>query len=163
TDRVDFSRGPLVPARSRARDEWIAQRVTVAALSDAHLVGAGEPIAFASGEAPIRYAADGKAMVAGALVRGDSYTVWSTPADPARSRPSYPAALLRAGYLDFENGIRFPLYGAPGRRPALEAIGGGYARMGAQAELVAGDAPGPYAAAVALEGWFRRSGGFRYD
>src|SRR5205085_5926735 len=26
-----------------------------------------------------------------------------------------------------------------------------------------GDAPSPYAAAVALEGWFRRTGGFRYD
>src|SRR5262249_31047319 len=67
------------------------------------------------------------------------------------------------GYLDFENGIRFPVYGAPGRRPALEAIGGGYARMGAQAEQVAGDAPGPYAAAVALEGWVRRGGGLRLD
>jgi transglutaminase-like putative cysteine protease len=168
TTRVDFVRGALVPARSRDRDRWISQRVTVAALADPHLVGAGEPIAFESPAAPIRYASDGTAMVAGALVRGDRYTVWSAPADPgpaalARSRPAYPLALLRAGYLDFQGGIRFPVYGAPERRAALRAIGGPYARMAALAERVAGGAPGPYAAAVALEGWFRRSGGFRYD
>jgi transglutaminase-like putative cysteine protease len=169
TSRVDFSRDELVPARDRVRGTWISQRVTIKALADAHLVGGGEPIAFdTSGAAPIQYAAGGEAMVAGTLHRGQRYTVWSVPADPspaalARSRADYPATLVEQGYLDFQGGSRFPVFGAPGRKTIVRTISGPYAGMAAQAERVAGGAPGPYAAAVALEGWFRRSGGFRYD
>ena len=169
TNRVDFSNDELVPARARVRGTWIAQRVTIKALADAHLVGGGEPIAFdASGAAPIQYAAGGKAMVTGTLHRGERYTVWSVPADPSpaalvRSRADYPATLVEQGYLDFDGGSRFPIFGAPGRRAIVRAISGPYARVAAQAERVAGGASSPYAAAVALEGWFRRSGGFRYE
>jgi transglutaminase-like putative cysteine protease len=169
TSRVDFSREALEPPQARNRSTWIPQKVTVAALADAHLVGAGEPVAFdTSGAAPIEYAGGGRAMVAGTMRHGDRYTVWSLPADPApvalaRSRPAYPESLLAAGYLDFQGGARFPVFGSPRRRARMLAVAGPYAGMAAQAERVAGGAPGPYAAAVALEGWFRRSGGFRYD
>jgi transglutaminase-like putative cysteine protease len=169
TSRVDFSRGELVPTRARLRQTWIAEQITIAALSDAHLVGGGEPIAFdTGGVASIQYAGDGQALVAGSLHHGERYRVWSYPADPpaaalARVRGRYPAAVVAAGYLDFQGGRRFPAFGAPGRRAIVTALSGPYAPMAARAERVAGDAPGPYAAAVALESWFRRSGGFRYD
>ena len=91
TNHVDFSKDGLVPARARARATWIAQRVTVKALADAHLLGGGEPIAFdTTGAAPVQYAADGSALVGGTLHRDERYTVWSTPADPS------PAALVRS-------------------------------------------------------------------
>jgi hypothetical protein len=162
--RIDFSRSDLMPAARIVRQSRVAQRITIASLADAHLVGAGEPIGFdTSGAASIQYAGDGKAMVVGALRRGETYTAWSyaanpDPADLSSSTSRYPAAVVNQGYLDFEDGTRFPLFGRS-RRP----VTGPYAPLYRQAERVAGDAPTPYAAAVALEGWFRRTGGFRYD
>jgi transglutaminase-like putative cysteine protease len=162
--RIDFSKADLMPTAGLQRQARLEQRITIAGLADAHLVGAGEPIGFdTSGAASIQYAGDGKAMVVGALRRGEKYTAWSYAANPdpaalSRSSTRYPPAVVNQGYLDFENGVRFPVFG----RPRL-AVAGPYAPLYRQAERVAGDAPTPYAAAVALEGWFRRTGGFRYD
>src|SRR5439155_12697457 len=102
TSRVDFA---------RSRSGRLRQRITIAALSDPHLVGAAEPVAFDTGETtPVEYAADGEAMVAGALRRGERYTAWSDapspdPAALARSPARYPAAILT--YLDFQDGRPF--------------------------------------------------------
>jgi transglutaminase-like putative cysteine protease len=161
---------PWVPARNRidfarAQSDRLRQRISIAALADAHLVAASEPIAFDTTDAaPIQYAGDGQAMVAGTLRRGQTYTAWSYAANPepaalARVPARYPAAVVNQGYLDFENGLRFPAFGASRR----VTLAGPYRALQRQAERVAGDAPSPYAAAVALEGWFRSSGGFRYD
>jgi len=162
---------PWLPARNRidfapAERDRVRQRISVAALADAHLVAASEPVAFdTTGAAPIQYASDGKAMVVGTLRRGETYTAWSYAADPepaalARLPARYPAAVVNQGYLDFDNGRRFPPFGRPDRHVALPAP---YGALYRQAERVAGEAPSPYAAAIALEGWFRSSGGFRYD
>jgi protein-glutamine gamma-glutamyltransferase len=164
TTRIDFSRSDLMPAAGVLRRSRITQRITIGGLADAHLVGAGEPIGFdTSGAASIQYAGDGKAMVVGTLRRGETYEAWSyaanpDPADLSSSSSRYPLAVTNQGYLDFEDGTRFPPFGRP-RRP----VTGPYAPLYRQSERVAGDAPTPYAAAVALEGWFRRTGGFRYD
>jgi transglutaminase-like putative cysteine protease len=164
TTRIDFSEGDLVPAAALLRQSRLSQRITIGALADAHLVGAGQPIAFdTSKAASIQYAGDGKAMVVGNLRRGEEYTAWSYAADPdpealSRSPSRYPPAVANQGYLDFEDGVRFPAFGK-----ARPAVVGPYAPLYRQAERVAGDAPTPYAAAVALEGWFRRTGAFRYD
>src|SRR5207253_2505588 len=80
---------------------------------------AAEPVAFDTSEAaPVEYAADGQAVVAGALRRGERYTAWSDlpnpdPAALARSPARYPASILT--YLAFQDGRRFPSFGTSRR------------------------------------------------
>jgi transglutaminase-like putative cysteine protease len=104
---------------------------------------------------------------------GQSYTVWSYAPNPAPS--ALAAAPVRhspaaARYLDVDGRV-FPAFDTPRRDRLVRAFlrDPSYAdeawerTLYGVARRVAGEATTPYAAVLALESWFRQTGGFRYD
>ncbi|MGZ4390202.1 MAG: transglutaminase family protein [Gaiellaceae bacterium] len=169
-----LSADALEPAAARDRRHWVRQEVTVQALADTHLVGGSIPVAFAAGDAPLQRLEPGVALLPSGLTRGLQYTAWSyapqpKPAQLARSLPVYPKALVRPNaFLDVWRGVTLPPFGAPKRAHAVNAVLDAhpeivrYAPLEHAAVAVAGGARSPYAAALALEAWFRVGGGFTY-
>src|SRR4051794_28483099 len=169
--------GPgLVPAAARGEANWIEQHVTVGALRDTRLPAAEAPVSFdVSRLGAVDYDRAGVVYLARGLRRDDSYTAWSyepqpTPKELSRSKPIYPPAIAEGKeYLEVELGAWVPPFAAAGRdeavaqlfkhddqvRPSLP--------LEQMARRVAGGARSPYAAAVALESWFRTGGGFSYS
>jgi len=162
----------LVPAQARDPARYVQQDVTVDALSDHHLVGASLPMTFNVSEPAVRVGQN-VAFATDGLHHGQRYMVWSyapqpTPQRLVRSLAVYPAALTRPGReLEVAAGVTAPPFGVPGRDGTLdrELIGPltPYAQLLARARAVAGHTHSPYAAAVALERWFRTTGGFTYS
>jgi transglutaminase-like putative cysteine protease len=170
----------LVPRRALARNEWERQRVEIAALRDQRLPGGSVPMRFAPehGIGEVTYDPAGVAYAAKPFSRGDSFDVSSyspspTPAELVRSRPVYPRLIVSGGrYREVQPHVYPRLFGTPGRAAYVRYLLTGfvradelrpYARLAGLAEQVAGGARSPYAAAVALERWFRFGGGFVYD
>src|SRR5204863_7490390 len=97
----------------------LRQDVQVFALADTHLVGATVPIRYDVGDAPLVRDVPGTAELTSGLTRGFRYSVWSeapepTPAELARSRPSYPVELTEPGtFLDVGRDITMPQFGRP--------------------------------------------------
>ena len=160
----------LVPPGAVAR---LRQDVHVLALSDTRLVGASVPLRFDAGDALLVTSVPGFASLPSGLPRGFRYTVWSyapspTAAQLARSRPRYPAELVRPGaFLEVSPGVSLPPFGSRGRRARVERLLDTselirYAPLARRAFAVAGTAPTPYAAAADLLRWFRVTGGFTY-
>jgi transglutaminase-like putative cysteine protease len=102
-----------------------------------------------------------------------SYRVWSylpdpSPAQLAASKAGYPAAAER--FLEVE-GREFPAFGAAGRARLVDEFFAdtsyeGFRRYRPMYDLAARVTSGartPYAAVLALESWFRQTGGFAYD
>jgi len=162
----------LTPEGARDSAEWVQQDVTVGALDDDHLVGASIPIARNVSD-PVLYDGQGVFRVPGGLHRDQRYTISSyaprpTPAELVRVQPSYPRALTQPGReLDLARGVTAPPFGEPGRDRRLFGLLTGrlqpYAAVFLRAQDVAGQTSSPYAAAVALERWFRATGGFTYS
>jgi transglutaminase-like putative cysteine protease len=162
----------LTPERARHAAEWVQQDVTVGALDDDHLVGASIPTARNVSD-PVLYDGQGVARVLGGLHRDQRYTIWSyaprpTPAELVRVQPTYPRALTQPGReLDLARGVTAPPFGEPGRDQRLSGLLKGrlqpYGKVFDRARGVAGQTSSPYAAAVALERWFRTTGGFTYS
>jgi transglutaminase-like putative cysteine protease len=161
----------LTPAGAHRPSNWIEQDVTVKALRDDHLIGASVPVAQRGG-APVRYEGQGVARVVGGLERDQHYTVWSyssppTPTALVRVRPVYPAALTRPGRELDVGPVTAPTFGVPNRDARLLRMLTGrlepYAEMYERALSVAGQTRSPYAASIALEAWFRSTGGFVYS
>jgi transglutaminase-like putative cysteine protease len=145
----------------------LAQRVHVAALSDTRLVGASVPVSFDAGDAPIRTRVRGFATLPSGLTRGFTYSVRSAAPNPTAAQlgrvpAQYPAGL--ASFREVWPGIVAPPFGAE-RETFLD----GYPDLSRYVPLlraslaVAGRAHTPYAAAAALQRWFRSSGGFTYS
>lgn len=165
-------RRALTPAPARNRSNLVRQEVTVAALDDDHVIGASIPVRNDLGKGAV-YEGQGVARVIGGLHRNQRYGVWSyaprpTPQELVRVLPSYPRALTRPGTeLDLTAGVTAPPFGAPGRDARLSRSLRGrlqpYARLYERARKVAGETRSPYAAVVALEAWFRSTGGFTYS
>jgi protein-glutamine gamma-glutamyltransferase len=168
----------LVPPGARERTLWVQQQVRVEALRDTHLVAASVPVQV---DAPklglVQYDPSGMAFVASGLKRGDTYTAWSYEPEPspqqlARSKPDYPPQIrVQDRYLGIDQKVYAPPFGTPGRTEAIDWLFtqsihaprlDPYRPLYDKAEQVAGGAKSPYAAAVALESWFRR-GDFLYD
>jgi transglutaminase-like putative cysteine protease len=147
-DALEPKTGPLVH-----------QDVRVLALSDTRLVGASVPIRYDAGDAPLVSHVDGIAQLPSGLTRGFRYEAWSraprpTASELAASKPIYPVELVEPRtFLDVGADGTMPAFGRP--RTTVDPIG-------RTALAVAGDARTPYAAASALESWFRSTGGFRY-
>lgn len=150
----------------------VEQHVTVRALDDAHIVGASVPVGY-NVSAPVRYDGQGVAHAVGGLPRDETYMVSSyvtrpTPAQLVRVPAVYPGALTRAG-RDLELGARAtaPPFAVAGRQQRMFELLTGrlqpYAELYDRARAVAGQTRSPYAAAVALERWFRVTGGFTYS
>jgi transglutaminase-like putative cysteine protease len=148
----------LVPLTTKL----VRQEVHVLALSDTRLVGASIPLRFDAGEAPVVSRVPGIAQLESGLTRGFRYTVWSEAPEPtaaalARSKPVYPIELTEPGtFLDVPGGT-MPSFGRSRRIESRR-----YAPLERAALAVAGGARTPYAAAAALETWFRDNGGFTY-
>lgn len=147
--------------------------VTVAGLSDIHLVGGSVPVRFASGTS-IDEPEPGFAVIPTGLGRGFSYTVWSYapgPSEAALSRvpPAYPRVLLTGGMLGIGDGIQVPPFGAAGReRDVIQSLTSTvdlypYLPLARLAEQVTRGARTPYAAVADLDRWFLVGGGFRYS
>jgi transglutaminase-like putative cysteine protease len=178
---VPLGEPALVPPRERRRDGWEEQHVTIEALRDNRLPGGSVPVRFSAGASigEIAYDATGVAMADHPLSRGDSYDVWSyapspTPAQLAASKPIYgdPIVAPRDKYREIESRVYPRLFGTTGRAAYVHYLMTDYARanelrpfarLQTLAEQVAGGARSPYAAAVALEQWFRFGGGFIYN
>jgi hypothetical protein len=162
----------VVPAAARDLRNAVRQDITVEALSDRHLVGGMLPVAYNMSE-PVHYVGQSVALVPGGLERGERYTIWSyaaspTPAQLVRIPGTYPAALTAPGReLEVAPGIDGRPFGTPGGDRELAARLTGrlepYRLLLTRARRVAGQTRSPYAAVVALETWFRVTGGFTYS
>jgi len=162
----------LTPVGQRNPDHWTQQDVTVRALSDHHLVGASIPVAY-NVSSPVTENGQGVLRVVDGLQRDQRYSIWSysprpTPAELVRAPGVYPRALTRPGReLELGAGVNAPPFGAAGRDTRMFALLAGrlqpYDELYERARAVAGQTRSPYAAAVALERWFRVTGGFTYS
>jgi len=177
---AETGRDPLLPPAARKGKHVEREDVTVKALHDRHLVGGSIPIGFTFNPDTLRHvevSREGVAVAPGNLPRDQTYTAWSFAPEPsaiqlARSPGSYPNALVGEGYLDVEPGLTVPPFDTPGRDAIvqhlfqthrLDGILHPYVPLFAKAQQIVGHPASPYAAAVALETWFRRTGGFTYD
>ncbi len=162
----------LTPVGADNPRNWVEQVVTVRALDDDHLVGASIPVAHNVSQ-PVREDGQGVAHVLDGLRRDEHYTIWSysarpTPAELVRVPAAYPRALTKPGReLELTRGVTAPAFGVARREQRMFDLLTGrlqpYAELYARARSVAGETSSPYAAAVALERWFRVTGGFTYS
>ncbi len=170
----------LIPSRERQEDAWEKEHVTIAALRDIRLPGGSEPVRYEGGHGvgDLTFDPSGIAFAKEPLSRGDQYDVWSyqpspTPRQLAASKPIYSGPILSQDkYREVETRVYPRLFGRPGARAHITYLMTKFARadqlrpflgLYEEAEKVAGGARSPYAAAVALERWFRYGGGFTYD
>ena len=167
----------LDPSAARDHSNWVEQQITVEALRDNRLPAAEVPMAFdPSGLGPVNFDSAGVPYLEQPLHTGATYKAWSyepapTPQELARSRPVYPPAItLGRRYLEIEPPNQSaPTFGTPDREVVLgkmfarDAQLRTYKPLYEMARNVAGGARSPYAAAVALESWFRTGGGFAYN
>jgi transglutaminase-like putative cysteine protease len=166
------TRTDLLPRGVEDRSRWVRQDVTVRALSDDHLIGASIPVSYNVSE-PTEVKGQGVVKLVDGLHRDQRYTVWSyaarpTPAELVHVSAVYPRVLTAPGReLELRGGINAPPFLAPGREQRMFALLTGrlqpYAELYDRARAVAGQTRSPYAAAVALERWFRVTGGFTYS
>jgi transglutaminase-like putative cysteine protease len=170
----NLRRPHLVPQRSQDPRTWLEQRVEVEALVDDHLAATGTPVALDAAGLGTVFLLSGGVLRAGRPVSpGEGYRVWSYAPDPsprtlARASTRYPRAV--SGFLEID-GRSFPRFGTRGRKSVVRALFrdpsyAGFERhlpMYRVAQRVAGEAPTPYAAVLAIESWLRQTGGFRYD
>ena len=156
------------------RDQWVRQRVTIAALRDYHYLGGEVPVAYEQGLGADY--TDAAANSSTPVPRGRTYDVWSylpnpSPRELGRSGAYYPAVISVYGsFLDVEAGFSVPAFGRPNRAAVLAADFRNhpelrpYKPLYERALKVVGDHPkSPYAVAVAIEAWLRDSPQFLYD
>jgi transglutaminase-like putative cysteine protease len=166
---------PLLPLEAQRVDKQLSAEVKVEALEDRHLFGASVPVRYDAGDLDVRYQQTGTAMAEDYVPRGASYTAWSyvvrpSPQRLARSAPSYPNALSRYRVVEGRYATPpTPPFGTEGRREEMEnlfAVNPGlapYRPLYDEALRVAGNAPSPYAAVVALETYFHDGNLYTYD
>ena len=165
---------PLLPDRAGNPSTWVKQRVEVVALRDTHVVAAAQPVAL---EAPqlgnVFRLSDGIVRAPKGLKRGQRYLAYSfaprpEPAELARARATYPAALDR--FLEIGR-TRVQPFGTPGRDARVDALFDDdryaalrpYEGLWGEARRLRAGARTPYGAVVAIETWLRSTGGFTYD
>jgi protein-glutamine gamma-glutamyltransferase len=162
----------LTPAAARKPANRLRQVVTVRGLADSHVIGASMPMQDTVRN-PKGNVGQGVVIAFGGLHRDDHYTVSSyvanpTPTELVRDPATYPRALTRPGReLDVAQGVTLPAFDVPGRDARVLSLLSGrllpYANVYERARSVVGETRSPYAAIVALEAWFRSSGGFTYS
>jgi transglutaminase-like putative cysteine protease len=180
TQPLMAGRDPLLPAAAiGSQKDFVREDVTVQALRDRHLVGASVPVAFRypATLGRVRLLRSGTAVASREVSRGERYAAFSyaprpTPAKLADSEALYPPELAQDGYLDVQPGLSVPSFGTADRDAQMRRLFGlyrfdtalsPYAALYAKAREVVGRPSNPYAAALALETWFRTTGGFTYS
>ncbi|MEO8289607.1 MAG: transglutaminaseTgpA domain-containing protein [Gaiellaceae bacterium] len=179
SNQIDSESAAVLPARARERKNWVRQDVTVGALRDNHLIASAQPMRWNPPDDSTFQDEGGDVVVLSrSLQRDQRYTVWSyvprpTPKQLGRAGTNYPKAIER--YLEVQQTVAVPKFGTPDRdllmRVFFDARFDGDFQMQANRPLydvareVVGGVQSPYAAAAALEAWFRQSrlGGFSYD
>ncbi len=173
---VQLTDDPLLPPSARDRSRWTRADVTVDALRDVHLVGPSQPVQYDTQEIDaVQYEVGGVARAFRQLGGGAEYTVWGytpqpLPAKLAKSPATYPPEIALEGrYLRLPHSGAVPTFGSPEyaewARAYFDSTSDGerYRPLYDVAQRIAGRATNPYAAAVALEAYFRSAGGFVYD
>jgi protein-glutamine gamma-glutamyltransferase len=180
--RVDLSADVLLPPRGRRAENWTRATVKVEALRDDHLVSPGMPVHVDPGNlGVIEYRSGGAAVVPGGLQHGQRYTVWAyapqpTPEDLASAPRMQTTPRFRRSaqerYLEVAPRLAAPVFGESRREEQLQALFdtageadslAPYRPLYQEARRIVGRPASPYAAAIALEAWFRTGGGFTYD
>jgi protein-glutamine gamma-glutamyltransferase len=180
--QVDLSADTLLPQQGRREESWTRSTVRVEALRDDHLVMPGMAVHVDPGDLGIvEYRGGGVAVVPQGLQHGQRYTVWSYVPEPtpeelsaATPRPSGPRFRRNAQerYLEIIPRVPAPAFGEGAREERLEQLFttqlrsrslAPYRALYREARRVVGNPQSPYAAAIALEAWFRNGGGFTYD
>jgi transglutaminase-like putative cysteine protease len=173
---VTLTDDPLLPAKARDPAGWTRADVSIDALRDERLVGPSQPVRYDAKEIDaVQYQSGGVARAFRPLQRGAEYTVWGytpqpSPAKLAQSPATYPPEIALDGrYLQIpRNGVA-PTFGSPEYEEWARAYfdttreGERYRPLYNEAVRIAGRANNPYAAAVAIEAWFRSAGDFTYD
>jgi transglutaminase-like putative cysteine protease len=179
-DRGPIGESGMIPPREEQSDRWEHEFVTIEALRDRRLPGGSVPVSYepGAGVGRVQYDPSGVAYAEDPLSRGDTYQVSTysptpTPDQLARSKPVYSGPIVETSkYREVQPRVYPPLFGRPRRVEDVNYLFTGFARadqlrpfegLYSQAWRVAGGARSPYAAAVALEQWFRFGGGFVYD
>jgi len=175
--RVDLSADALLPQRGRNARQQVKATVRVEALRDDHLVAPGTPVLVDPGSlGPVEYRTGNVAVAPDGLRHGDTYTVWAyaprpTAEELAASDLREPPRLRRTAqdpYRRVAPGVGAPPFGEPRwdatmARVLADPAVGPYRALYEEARRVVGRPENPYAAAIALETWFRSGGGFTYD
>ena len=179
SNQIDADTAALLPPVAGSESSWIKQDVTVEALKDNHLIASAQPMRWSPpSDATFQDESGDIVVLTRSLQRDQSYTVWSyapqpTPKELGRAGTDYPAAIER--YLEVIQTAAVPKFGTPNRDLLMtvffNARFDGDPLMQANrplydvAKQVVEGAANPYAAAAALEAWFRDPslGGFIYD
>jgi protein-glutamine gamma-glutamyltransferase len=179
SNQIDSDSLAVLPTGARNQANWVKQDVTVEALKDNHLVASAQPMRWDPPSDATFQDQDGDIVVLSrSLQRDQAYTVWSYAPRPtqkqlAQAGTNYPASVER--YFEVIQTAEVPKFGTPDRDllmtvffdarfdddPLMQQNRALYDA----AKRVAGDLTNPYAAAAALEAWFRQPslGGFVYD
>ena len=167
-----------LPEEAANESAWVEQQVEVGALPDSHLIASAQPVRWRPGRATRRCSSGRRRRgPATGAPPGQRYTVWSyvprrKPVAAREGGGLYPEAIER--FLEpipggsEVTGVR---HAEPRGRSCTSSSGDARelpARrrtepLYASRREVVGERGHPYAAALALESWFRREGGFRYD
>jgi transglutaminase-like putative cysteine protease len=164
----------LEPAAALRGQNLTRELVTVDGLANRELVGGSIPVRYVIGGAEIKQDVRGIVSLDEEAPPGFQYTVWSysprvTAAQLRRSRPAYPAALIRGDLFDVGRDVPMPTFGAPDRAGRVQSLLAAnpdlypYRPLARLADEVAGSASTPYDAVARLEKWFLVSGGFTYS
>ena len=164
----------LTPLAASRRAGWVQQEVEIEAYDDDHVVAAGTPVAIdASRLGTVFQLSGGVLRTSSACETGTGTGCGATsPARRPRSwrhrAPVYPAAAERFLELD---GRELPAFGAADRDRLVDEFFADpsyrrfqrYRGMYELADRVRDGARTPYETVLALESWFRQTGGFTYD
>ena len=179
SNQIDSDTAALLPAAARKEANWTKQDVTVEALKDNHLIASAQPMRWTPpSDATFQDESGDIVVLTRTLQRDQHYSVWSyapqpTPKELGQTGTDYPAAMTR--YLEVIQTAAVPEFGTPNRDRLMNEFFdvrfAGDPLMQANrplydvAKRVVGDVSSPYAAAAALEAWFRQPslGGFVYD
>ncbi|HEX7310540.1 MAG TPA: transglutaminaseTgpA domain-containing protein [Gaiellaceae bacterium] len=168
--RLDLTQNdPLAPSAARNPVSWKKVEVEVEALADNHLVAPSVPVGYGLDFGGPEFWQGGTGTIPRELQRGDRYTAWSyspspTPRQLASARGGYPAAVTP--YLEVLPGHNAPSgFGSPSRDANMRqflAVSNVDSGLFDEARRIVGNTRTPYGAALALESWFRSTGGFKY-
>ncbi len=168
--RLDLTQDdPLVPRAARDPENWRKADIEIESLADNHLVAPSIPVGYGPEFAGAQFWPGATATLPRELERHEQYPAWSyseqpTPAQLASATGGYTEAVLP--YLELYPGENPPPpFGHPARGGAmfrLLALHPDYENLYTQARRVVGNTHSPYGAALALESWFRSTGGFTY-
>ena len=179
SNQIDSDSLSVLPAAARNQANWVKQDVTVEALKDNHLIASAQPMRWdPPSDASFQDEAGDVVVLSRSLQRDQTYTVWSyaprpTPKQLGQSGTNYPESVQ--GDLEVIQTVPVPKWGTPDRdllmkvffdaRFADDALMQANKPLYDIAKQVTEGAANPYAAATALEAWFRRPslGGFLYD